>query len=332
MTTEDQVRTNMEIAGAGAIVLPSIFEEQVIAWTQELGQPTTARDQELVARSQRLPIRAACRDADTYLALVNRASSLQNIPIIASMNGFTHSGWLDFAGELQAAGAAGIELNVHGAALDYRKSPNQIEDSIVDALAELKQSISVPLFVKVQAAGLSVPHLARRTCSGADGLVLYGRSPATDICLDSLRLKSSWNLTTPGSATHLLDPLLQVHGACPSIALAASGGIASSEDVIKVLFAGADVAMVTSELYRSGPGAIRRMLDGLVTYLEHHQYQSLLDLQLHRPLNFSSDEERVHYTEALAARVCSNPSKPAISDVHGDRWGHPSTPQSVEKS
>lgn len=325
MTTDDQTRTNLEIAGAGAIVLPSIFEEQVIAWTQKLGQPTTERDRELVARSKRLDIRAACPDADTYLALVNRASSLQNIPIIASMNGFTHSGWLDFAGELQAAGAAGIELNVHGATHDYRQNPQQIEDSIVDAFAELKQSISVPLFVKLQPAGISIPHLARRSCSGADGFVLYGRSPATDICLDSLRLKSSWNLTDPGTATQLLDPLMQVHEACPSMSLAASGGIASSEDVIKVLLAGADVAMVTSELYRSGPGVVRRLLDGLVTYLEHHQYQSLLDLQLQRPINFSSDEARELYTEALAARVCSNPSKPAISNVHGDRWGHPTT-------
>ena len=194
MTTDDQVRTNIEIAGAGAIVLPSLFEEQVIAWTQKLGQPATERDLELVARSKRLNIRAACRDADTYLALVNRAGSLQNIPIIASMNGYSHSGWLDFAGELQAAGAAAIEINIHGSTFDYRLTPSQIEDSILEALAELKQSISVPLFVKLQPAGISIPRLARRSCSGIDGMVLYGRSPATDICLDSLRLKSTWNL------------------------------------------------------------------------------------------------------------------------------------------
>ncbi|QEG39662.1 beta/alpha barrel domain-containing protein [Roseimaritima ulvae] len=323
ITTDDQTRTNLEIAGAGAIVLPSLFEEQVIAWTQKLGQPATDRDLELVARSKRLNVRAACRDADTYLALVNRAGTMQSIPIIASMNGYSHSGWLDFAGELQAAGAAGIEINIHGSTLDYRLSPNQIEDAIVGALAELKQSISVPLFVKLQPAGISIPHLARRSCSGTDGMVLYGRSPVTDICLDSLRLKSTWNLTEPGSACQLLEPLMEVHAACPSMSLAASGGIASTEDVLKVFLAGADVAMVTSELYRSGPSVVRQLLDGLTTYLEHHQFQSLLDLQLHRPLKFDSDEARELYTEALAARVCSNPSKPAYRNVYGDRWGHP---------
>ena len=87
------------------------------------------------------------------------------------------------------------------------------------------------------------------------------------------------------------------------MSIAASGGIASSEDVIKILLAGADVAMVTSELYRSGPEVIEKLLDGLVEFLEQHQFSSLIDLQMRRPIEFAHEEERVHYVAALSARL-----------------------------
>ncbi|TWU22285.1 dihydroorotate dehydrogenase 2 [Novipirellula galeiformis] len=311
MVSDEQTRSSLEAAGAGAVVLPSVFEEQVIRWTQKMGRPITEREQALLARSERFRIRSAGEGAEDYLALVERASSQLSIPVIASLNGYSANGWLDFAGELEQAGAAGVELNVyHAPVSDYRGS-GEIEDSIVAAVGEVNEAISIPLFIKFERVGVSLPHLARRVCSGANGFVVYGRGPDTDICLESLKLKSFWSLTAPGSAIQLLNPIMRVHATCPAMSIAASGGIASCEDVIKVLLAGADVAMITSELYRSGPTTIRTLIDGLVAFLQRHHFKSLRDLQLHRPLEFANDQERVHYIAALSARL--NVASPADS-------------------
>ncbi|EMI16507.1 dihydroorotate dehydrogenase 2 [Rhodopirellula maiorica SM1] len=303
LSTDDHMRTRLQAAGAGAIVLPSVFEEQVIDWTQKMGRPITYREKALLARSERLKIRSACSDANSYLALLKRASSQLDIPVIASMNGYAANGWLDYAGELQEADAAAIELNVHHPPVDEHSGSGEIEESIVAAIEEIDQAISIPLFVKIERVGVSLPHLARRVCSGASGFVLYGRGPDTDICLDNLKLKSTWSLTSPGSAIQLVDPIMRVHSHCPAMSIAASGGIASSDDVIKVLLAGADVAMVTSELYRSGPEVIGKLIDGLIEFLKRHQFNSINDLQLNRPIEFADEESRVHYVAALSAKL-----------------------------
>ncbi|GAA5509645.1 dihydroorotate dehydrogenase [Novipirellula caenicola] len=303
LSTDDHMRARLQAAGAGAIVLPSIFEEQVIDWTKKVGRPITYRERKLLARSERLKIRSTCTDADGYLALVKRATSQLDIPVIASMNGYAANGWLDYAGELQEADAAAIELNVHHPPVNEYSGSGQIEESIVAAIEEIDQAIAIPLFVKIERIGVSLPHLARRVCSGASGFVVYGRGPDTDICLENLKLKSMWSLTSPGSAIQLIDPIMRIHSNCPAMSIAASGGIASSEDVIKVLLAGADVAMVTSELYRSGPDVIGKLIDGLVEFMKQHQFNSINDLQLNRPIEFADEEARVHYVAALSARL-----------------------------
>ncbi|MFG0261978.1 MAG: dihydroorotate dehydrogenase [Novipirellula sp. JB048] len=303
MVTDARARACLAAAGAGAIVLPSVFEEQVIRWTRKMGRPITEREQALLTRSERFHFRSTADNAEHYLALVERASRQLAIPVIASLNGYSANGWLDFAGELEQAGAAGIELNVYHPPVDDYHGSGEIEDSIVAAVGEVNEAIAIPLFIKFERGDVSLPHLARRVCSVANGFVLYGRGPETDICLENLKLKSTWDLTSPGTALQLIDPIMRVHANCPAISIAASGGIAHADDVIKVLLAGADAAMITSELYRSGPTTIRTLLDGLLAFLQRHHFQSLRDLQLHRPLEFANDQQRVHYIAALSARL-----------------------------
>ena len=323
LAMDEQTRAALETAGAGAIVLPSIFEEQVIQWAEREGQLISKRDEILLKRSNRVCFPGACQDAESYLALVNRASAQLAIPVIASLNGYTASGWLDFAGKLQEAGAAGIELNVHQAPIDEFQGSNEIENRIIDAIAEVKQAISIPLFVKLQRGYLSIPHLARRACSGADGFVLHGRQPDTDICLDTLRLNTTWSLSPPGNAVQLIAPIMRTHRYCPAMSIAASGGIATCEDLIKVLLAGADVAMVTSEIYRRGPDVIRTLIDGLVVFLEKHHFQSLRGLQLQRPIEFDDDQERVAYINALSSRIGTERPPTDTPPTLCDRYGHP---------
>lgn len=298
MTVDDQTRLSLESAGAGAIVLPSIFEEQVSVWNNSSAEVSSRQEHQ-----HRLRTKVDTMDAKSYLALVNRSSNQLAIPVIASINGGATECCVDFAGELQEAGAAGIELNIHCGDDREFKGSGEIEDSLLSSMEAYSQSISVPLFAKLDHSGVSLPHFARRCCSGVAGIVLHGRSPEVDICLDTLGLCSKWNLTPPSTSIGLIEPIMRLHSHCPAMSIAASGGIATCEGVAKVLLAGADVAMITSELYRSGPDSIRTIIDGLIVFLERHHFSSLRELQMERPIEFACDEARSLYVSALSNRL-----------------------------
>ncbi|TWU55255.1 beta/alpha barrel domain-containing protein [Rubripirellula reticaptiva] len=328
LTSQDQTRVAIESAGAGAIVLPSLFEEQIVHWNQTRGIELSERELQLSQRSERMQDYSTCKDADTYLAIVNRASAQLNIPVIASLNGESDGNWLDFAGEVEEAGAAAIELAVHHSDGLIDAGPREIEESLVRLVVSINNAISIPLFLKLEREYTSVAHLARHLVSGCQGLVLYGRKPNVEICLDSLTVRHSWGLTEPGSIVGSLGSIMRVHASCPAMSLAACGGIGTVEDVIRALLAGADAVMVTSELYRNGPDVIRSLVDGLVEYMDHNGIQSIHELQTKRPLEFSSEDERVAYTKALSSRVAFPGS--GDLDLHGDRFGHLDTGTSSE--
>lgn len=309
ISMNEQTREALQNAGAGAIVLPSLFEEQVIQWSVATGRSVTERERNILNESRgihgnlRPEDNWAVPDAESYLSLVNRASSTQPIPIFASLNGFTAGGWMDFAGELQEAGASAIELNLHHTRCRDYESSMEIETTILDAVRDINAAITIPLFVKLGRDFTSIPHIAQQLLSGAQGMVLYGRSPSVDICIDTMKLISRWRLSTDDTLPDYLDTLIQVHGFCPAMPLAASGGISHADHLIKALLAGADVATVTSAVYRDGPEVIRSMLVGLADFMKDHDMQTLGDLQTSRPLEFSSVEQRAAYIAALTARL-----------------------------
>ena len=326
LTAQEQTRLAIESAGAGAVVLPSLFEEQVILWNERNGYTLSQRDQQLLERSRRMGVEQSHAGADTYLAMVKQATARSSIPIIASLNGESVGNWPAFAKELQQAGAAAIELNVHHAPPRDFSGPRDAEDRVVELVAKIDSVIEIPLFLKLGRDYTSLSHLALRLLSGAQGLVLYGRTPDIDICLDSLQLKTAWGLTQSGSITEALGSIMRVHGFCPAMPLAATGGIGSPGDVIKVLLAGADVAMVTSAIYREGPDVIRTFIDGLIVFMQRHRMHSLRELQTSRPLEFSCEHERHDYVKALSTRLQASDVTSNENALHGDRWGHPDTP------
>jgi dihydroorotate dehydrogenase (fumarate) len=185
MTAEEMTRVAIESSGAGAIVLPSLSEEQVILWHEKLGHALMPREKQLLERARRIPMETSYGDAEAYLALVNRSSAQASIPIIASLNGETCGNWLDFAGELQEAGADAIELNVHHPPPRESAGPREAEDAVADLVSTIDQAITIPLYLKLGRDYTSLSHLAHRLLSGVDGLVLYGRSPDVDVCLDT---------------------------------------------------------------------------------------------------------------------------------------------------
>ncbi len=323
LTANTQNRIAMESAGAGAVVLPSLLEEHVIAWRIRKGGSATQREQHLLDRITIATRNALVPDVETYLSMLNRASVQSNIPVIASLHGGTDGDWLDFAGELQDTGANAIELNVYHRPDNDYDEPRELEDQVVELVRTVRASISVPLFLKLHREYTAVSHLARRLVSGVQGLVLYARDPEIDIALDSFKLQSNWGLSEPGTISPTLRALISVYGHCPAMPLAGNGGIGRPEDVIKTLLAGADVAMVVSAIYREGPDVIRTMLDGLRQFMESHRIRSLNELQSRRPLEFNSEEDRMNTIEGLSPKPVANGITQGQHVIHADRWGHP---------
>lgn len=323
MTANFQNRIAMENAGAGAIVLPSLFEEHIIAWKIKKGGSVSEREERLINRVDIVTQKTLIPDVETYLSIVNQASVQSSIPVIASLNGVSDGDWLDFAGELQVTGASAIELNVDLGCSGMYDSPREAEDKVVSLARTIGASISVPLFLKLHREYTSVAQLARRLVSGVQGLVLYARDPEIDITLHDCKLKTNWGLSAPGTISPSLRALMSVYGYCPTMPLAANGGIARPEDVIKVLLGGADAAMVVSAVYREGPDVIRNMLDGLTQFMECNRLRSLNELRARRPLEFDSEGDRVSVIAGLTGNSQTATCPPYQPVIESDSWGHP---------
>ncbi len=323
LTAEEQSHVAIASAGAGAIVLPSLFQEQVLLWSERNGHVFSESDSQLLERSKRVPSDTLSHSAESYLDLVHRSSVQSSIPIIASLNGECAGHWLDFASKLQEAGAAAIEVNFHLPPPTEYAGPREAEDTMVDLVAQIDAAISIPLFLKLDRYYTSPSHLAHRLLSGAQGLVLFGRAPDVDICLDSFQLKTNWELTHAGAIVQSLGTIMRIHSYCPAMPLCACGGIGTPGDIIRVLLAGADIAMVTSAVYREGPDVIRTLVDGLRMFMDKHHITSMRELELKRPLEFGSDDQRQEYIKSLSARREVNEVFHEVNAIHGDRWGHP---------
>ena len=315
-------RIAMEAAGAGAVVLPSLFEEQVVAWKVNRGGRASDRERRLLELTNSATRRSLIPDAETYLSLVNRAAVQSSIPVIASLNGHTDGDWVDFAGELQEAGADAIEFCIHHRPHYQYNDPREIECEVLEFVRKIDESISVPLFMKLHREYTSLCHLARKLLSGTQGLILFARDPEIDITLDDCQIRTRWQLSSGGSLSPLIRSLMSVYGYCPAMPLAGSGGVGCSQDLIKVLLSGGNVAMVVSAVYREGPDVIRTMLDGLVKFMECNHLHSLNEMQSKRPLEFSSEEDRLNVIKGLL--VCPSGSKLASShaELHSDSYGH----------
>lgn len=330
LTAEELIRVAMVSAGAGAIVLPSLFEEQVILWNEQAGhEPNTSftNGAKALDRAKRIPVETACADAESYLELVQRASSNTSIPVIASLNGECAGNWLSFATELESSGADAIELYVRNPPPTQYTDPREIEDAIVDTATRLHQNTTIPLFLKLDRSFTSLSHLARRLLPVVQGLVLFGQSPVIDIELDSFQATTQWGLTEPGSIINSLESIMRVHTYCPEMALAANGGIGNSIDLIKALIAGADVAMVTSAIYRDGPTIIGNLIEGLIHFMERNQLQSIEELTTKCSPVFDCNQDRLDYINSVSSNLVSRHAREAGHVTECDRWGHPRGPR-----
>jgi dihydroorotate dehydrogenase (fumarate) len=270
----------LEEAGAGAIVLPSLFEEQIeresfaVDATLDLGTDVFAESLSYFPELDDYDIGPA-----RQLALVEQARNRLSIPVIASLNGTTPGGWVQYARHLEGAGANAIELNVYDVIVDPRRSAADVEKRYLDLVEAVRAEVKVPLAVKLGPWFTSLGHFALALQSaGADGLVLFNRLYQPDIDLDTLDVTPRLQLSTSPESRLPLHWIGILRGFM-SCSLAATTGVHNGSDAMKLLLAGADVAMTASAVLIHGPQRIASMLAWMSEWMIERDYDSVDQLR-----------------------------------------------------
>jgi dihydroorotate dehydrogenase (fumarate) len=266
----------LEDHGAAAVVLPSIFEEQIAAERRELEARTQVSAIGFAEAQSYFPSYDLYGfGAERYLDIVRRAKESVAIPVIASLNCSTREGWVDYARKLQQAGADAIELNIYFIPGDPALGGREVEQRHLDILAAVRASVSIPVAVKIGPYFSAIGDMARALSdSGADALVLFNRFYQPDIDIATLRPSMELELSTPAEIRLPLLWIAVLHGHLRA-SLAASTGVDSADDVFKYLLVGADVVMTTSALLRHGAAHMRTLVEGLKALLVARGVDSL---------------------------------------------------------
>jgi dihydroorotate dehydrogenase (fumarate) len=285
----------LEAAGAGAVVLPSLFEEDL-----------APEDREGSARPGGDPADQAGYGAGpgAYLALVEQAKEALSIPVIASLNGVSRGGWVGYASRLEEAGADALELNVYYVSSRPGLSGSDVEWHYLDVVRAVRRATGIPLAVKLSPYFSSLANMAGQLVeAGANGLVLFNRFYQPDLDIEAMEVQPALELST---STELRLPLrwIAILHRRHRVSLAASTGVHTTEDVLKVLLAGAEVAMMTSALLRNGPDHLRPLEVGLRDWMDRHGYDTVDQLRgrlSQRSIPNPATFERANYIKTLAS-------------------------------
>ena len=291
----------LEAAGAAAVVLPSLFEEQLTLEGNHIRRLLEAGAGSLSAA---LALDEYNAGPYGYLTLVEKAKASLEVPVVASLNGVTPGGWVEHAALLEEAGADALELNVYYVSSSPRLGGSEVERRFLELVGSVRQTIGIPLAVKLSPYFSSVANLAHQLVqAGADGLVLFNRFYQPDLDLDSLEVTPQLVLSTSEELRLPLRWIAILFSEVPA-ALAASTGVHTAADAVKVLMAGADVAMMTSALLRHGPEHLRAVEAGLQDWLEDHGMQTVGHLRGMRSQRSVPDPaawERANYITMLSS-------------------------------
>lgn len=293
----------LEEFGAGAVVLPSIFEEQIEADRLELLQQMSAGSESFPEARGYFPNpEGYLLGTERYLDLIQRAREAVAIPVIASLNGSTGQGWVQYAKEIEGAGASALELNIYFIPADMTLGALDVELRYAEIVAGVSEAIDIPIAVKISPYFSALGGVARRLRKcGADGLVLFNRFYQPDIDLEELSLRHDLELS---SKFEIRLPLLWIALLAGSVdlSLAATSGVETAEEVVKYILAGADVVMTTSALLRNGVEHMATLVDGLQFWMESRGLRSIDDVRgmfSHARLSDPTAFERANYIHVL---------------------------------
>jgi dihydroorotate dehydrogenase (fumarate) len=271
----DSIR-RLEDAGASAVVLYSLFEEQLRQESLELDHHLTSGTDSFAESLSFFPQPGEFRlGPEGYLNHIRKAKEAVRIPIIASLNGATVGGWTKYAKEIQQAGADALECNIYSIPTDTDVPGIEIEQMYLDIVKAVKSAVTIPVTVKLSPFFSSMANMAKQLDeTGANGLVLFNRFYQPDIDIDELEIKPNVLLSTPQALRLPLTWIAVLFGRVKA-SLAATSGVHGPEDVIKLLMVGADVTMLCSTLLRNGISHLRYIELGLADWMNKHEYESV---------------------------------------------------------
>jgi dihydroorotate dehydrogenase (fumarate) len=293
----------LEDAGASAVVLYSLFEEQLRQESFELEHHLANGTNSFAEAASFFPQPDEFRlGPEGYLKHIRQAKEAVSVPIIASLNGATVGGWTQYAKLMQQAGADALECNIYSIPTDPELTSNAVEQQYLDILEAVKSVVTIPVAIKLSPFFSNMANMAKRLDqAGANGLVLFNRFYQPDINLDELEIQPNVLLSTPQALRLPLTWIGILYGRIrPS--LAATSGVHGPEDVVKLLMVGADVTMLCSTLLRNGIGQLEQIEEGVLEWMERHEYESVQQMkgsmsQIRCP--DPSAFERAQYMEAV---------------------------------
>ncbi len=302
---------SLQDAGASAVVLQSLFEEQIKHHELQLDSILESfTDSFSEARDFFPALDSYNTGPESYVRLVEQAKEVLEIPVIASLNGVSTGGWTKYARLIEEAGADALELNIYFVSSDPRVAAAQVEARYIELVADIAGSISIPVAVKIGPYFSSLANMAMRiTAAGAQGLVLFNRFLFPDISLNRMKVVPTLHLS---SSEETLLPLrwIAILSGQLSVSLAASSGVQSAQDVVKLLLAGADVTMMASALLRRGPNHMRQVISGLRGWLDEHEYTSVKEMKGSMSQAASPEPgafERANYMRTLVDFTVASP-------------------------
>lgn len=271
---------SLEDGGAAAVVLFSLFEEQLIHESKILGHYLDYGSESFAEALSYFPEPQAFHAGpDEYLNLIRQAKSAVGIPIIGSLNGYSSGGWVQYAKQIADAGADAVELNIYYLPTDPDKSGAEVEQEYVDVVKAVCAEVTVPVAVKVGPYFSSTPNMAKRLVeAGAKGLVLFNRFYQPDFDLDNLEVAPRIVLSNPNEMRLPMHWIALLYGRIP-VDFAITSGVHTGRDVVKAMMAGAKVTMLASELLMRGTGRLAAIQKEIVDWMTEKEYESIQQMQ-----------------------------------------------------
>jgi len=295
----------MEDAGAAAIVMYSLFEEQINAESHLLDHYLSYGTNSFAEALNYYPNMDTFKiGPDEYLNLINKAKAVTNIPIIGSLNGVSAGGWTEYAKKIEQAGADALELNIYYIPTDIDLSGAEVEQMYVDVVKDVKNSVTIPVAVKLSPYFSSTANMAARLVNaGANALVMFNRFYQPDFDLETLEVVPRLSLSSASTPHALRLPLRWVailHGRL-NVDFAVTSGVHTYQDVLKGVMAGANVTMMASELLRNGCGRIGEILHDMQVWMDEHEYVSIN--QMHGSMSQQNVAEPAAFERANYMKV-----------------------------
>jgi len=294
----------LEDAGAAAIVMYSLFEEQINHEIREVDHFLTTFNESYAEATSYFPRPSSFENllAEDYLEQIVKLKKAVDIPVIASLNGVSPGGWIEYARRMEEAGADALELNVYYIPTDPNISSADVEQMYLDDLKAVKKEVQIPVAMKLSPFFSAFANMARRLDdAGVDGLVLFNRFYQPDIDLETLEVIPNLQLSTPFENRLPLRWIAILRGRLKA-SLAATSGVHSAADVLKLVMAGADVTMMASVLLKKGPGHLRHIRQELEGWMEEHEYESIEQMKgsmCHKAVAEPAAFERANYIKVL---------------------------------